>query len=277
MPSGRITCNQPRRRPRFAGSGRTTRRQPIAISVTRARVSNSHRRCRFAAGNDEIFSRRQRSTLSILPGYTDVLWQQALIGVDFIRTHDFYGPADIDAQYPPTSLALVDQFGAQNAAIVGPIAGRRVIFLDPTADPENPASYNFAASDNYISSIVQNGAQVFYRIGRSGGGGANPIIDPPSNPTMDPAKYADIVKHVAMHYNQGWASGFHYNIKYWEVWNEPEVVGICWDGTAEQFYPFYAAIASALKSLDPTIQVGGPAAVLAGTPRSLAGRLAAIQ
>ena len=141
-----------------------------------------------------------------------------------------------------------------------------MIFLDPTADPENPASYNFAASDNYITSIIRNGAQVFYRIGRSGGGGADPVIDPPSNPTMDPAKYAEVVKHVAMHYNQGWASGFHYNIKYWEVWNEPEVVGVCWDGTAEQFYPFYEALARALKSLDPTIQVGGPAAVLAGTP-----------
>ena len=43
-------------------------------------------------------------------------------------------------------------------------------------------------------------------------------------------------------------------------------VGVCWDGTAEQFYPFYEAVARALKSLDPTIQVGGPAAVLAGTP-----------
>ena len=28
--------------------------------------------------------------------------------------------------------------------------------------------------------------------------------------------------NVIKHYNSGWANGYHYNIKYWEIWNEPD-------------------------------------------------------
>jgi xylan 1,4-beta-xylosidase len=66
-----------------------------------------------------------------------------------------------------------------------------------------------------------------------------------------------VVKHVAMHYNQGWANGFHYHIGYWEFWNEPEA--LFWTGTPEQFYSLYEKTARALKSVDPTMKVGGDA------------------
>ena len=55
---------------------------------------------------------------------------------------------------------------------------------------------------------VTSGAVVYYRIGRSFGANVNP---PP-----DFDKLANVVKHMAMHYNQGWANGFHYHIAYWE-------------------------------------------------------------
>jgi hypothetical protein len=58
-----------------------------------------------------------------------------------------------------------------------------------------------------------------------------------------------------MHYNQGWASGFQYDIRYWEFWNEPD--GLFWSGTPEQFYSLYGKTALALKSVDPTLKVGG--------------------
>jgi hypothetical protein len=58
-----------------------------------------------------------------------------------------------------------------------------------------------------LRAIHDAGAEVYYRIGRSWG--AN-NVDPP--PDFD--KYAGVVKHIAMHYNQGWANGFHYNIRY---------------------------------------------------------------
>jgi hypothetical protein len=100
-----------------------------------------------------------------------------------------------------------------------------------------------------MADIQVSGASVYYRIGRSWGANTEPPVD------FD--KYASAVKHIAMHYNQGWANGFHYGIKYWEFWNEPG--DIFWTGTPEQFYQLYEKVARGLKSTDVTLKVGGPA------------------
>ena len=42
-------------------------------------------------------------------------------------------------------------------------------------------------------------------------------------PPKDPEKWARICEHIIRHYTEGWADGYHYNIRYWEIWNEPEV------------------------------------------------------
>jgi xylan 1,4-beta-xylosidase len=157
--------------------------------------------------------------------------------IDLVRTHDSLGPGDIDAK-----------FGNQFA-----LAGRREkldIFPDIDADPQNPASYNFGPTDRLISSIVDLGADVVFRIGRS----ATAQPQPP-----DPDRYAAIVRHIVMHYNAGWASGFYYHIRYWEVWNEPDLGKVFWSGTPEQFYVLYDKVANAVKAADPEAQVGGPA------------------
>jgi hypothetical protein len=62
---------------------------------------------------------------------------------------------------------------------------------------------------------VDCGAQVYYRLGRSF------AADP--TPPPDFGKFAEVCRHIVMHYNDGWAHGFHYGIKYWEVWNEPNI------------------------------------------------------
>jgi len=46
------------------------------------------------------------------------------------------------------------------------------------------------------------------------------------------------VKHVVMHYNKGWANGFTYGIKYFEIWNEPDFSPF-WAGTGEQYHELY--------------------------------------
>ena len=124
-----------------------------------------------------------------------------------------------------------------------------IIFPDWSADPDKPGSYNFAATDKVLAAIRASGAAIYYRIGRSWGANAEPP------PDLD--KFASAVKHIAMHYNQGWANGFHYDIRYWEFWNEPGF--IFWTGTPEQFYSLYEKTARALKSVDPSLKVGGDA------------------
>ena len=120
--------------------------------------------------------------------------------------------------------------------------GSRSIFPHWQADPKDGASYNWGPTDRILAAIVGCGAEVFFRVGRSWS------ADP--SPPADFDKYADIVKHVAMHYNGGWAHGFHYKIRYWEFWNEPDLSKAWgpgaqpfWSGTPEQFYRLYEKVA----------------------------------
>lgn len=46
---------------------------------------------------------------------------------------------------------------------------------------------------------------------------------------------------------------------YFEVWNEPDLEGVCWTGTKEEYFEFYHATANAIKSISPELTVGGPA------------------
>ncbi|CAG7618385.1 hypothetical protein ACFQI7_02755 [Paenibacillus allorhizosphaerae] len=135
------------------------------------------------------------------------------------------------------------------------------IFPDFSKDPADPASYDFSRTDEYIRTIVATGADIVYRLGESIEHTATKYyIHPPE----DYGKWAQICIGIIRHYNQGWAGGFHYGIKYWEIWNEPDkVVGPkhkMWSGTWEQFYELYAAASTAIKRFDPQLKVGGYAA-----------------
>lgn len=189
----------------------------------------------------------------VMPGTPNLVQQYKELRVNQVRTHDAMGPTEVDPHFDvndPLLKWLVPD-DVQRAGDVK-TGNASTIFPDWNADPENPASYHFAASDKAFADIHAAGAEVYYRIGRSWG--AN--IAPP--PDFD--KYANVVKHVAMHYNQGWDNGFHYNVRYWEFWNEPEL--LFWGGTPEQFYSLYEKTARALKSSDPSLKVGGLAKAL---------------
>jgi hypothetical protein len=83
-----------------------------------------------------------------------------------------------------------------------------------------------------------------------------------AEPPRDLARYADIVRHVVLHYDKGWANGFQDAVKYWEVWNEPDLGQIWWRGTPEQYFALYGAAAAAVKTANPAAQVGGPTIAL---------------
>ena len=51
---------------------------------------------------------------------------------------------------------------------------------------------------------------------------------------------------MVMHYNKGWADGYHYNIQYWEIWNEPDFLPF-WRGTAAQYHELYKKCARAIR------------------------------
>ena len=166
-----------------------------------------------------------------------------LARIDLVRTHDGYGPGDIDAKFESAQ--------APAGALISAKRDVFTIFPDLGADPANPASYRFGPTDKLITSIVRTGAQVLFRLGRSEG--AN------SAPPPDFDRYAAIAQHIVLHYNQGWANGYHYGIRYWEVWNEPDLGKLFWAGTEQQYFDLYSRIARAVKAADRHALVGGPA------------------
>ena len=141
--------------------------------------------------------------------------------VDLVRIPDGGGAGDIDA-----------------------------IFPDMSADTENPKSYNFTRTDRLVASIKSGGAEPLFRLARSASAGP----DPPA----DPDKWAQIVKHVVLHYNAGWGRGFRHGIRFWEIWNAPDSKQF-WSGSPAEYYRLYEKTAQAIQAADPAALVGGPA------------------
>lgn len=130
------------------------------------------------------------------------------------------------------------------------------------ADADDPRNYNFRATDDYIANCIACGTKVYYRLGVSIDHSYNKyVIEPP----QDVAHWIDIVSHIIRHYNEGWANGFHYNIEYWEIWNEAEGISsqnqrlrTMWNAPVETYYDFYLQVSKELKSRFPHLKIGGP-------------------
>ncbi|MBR1867931.1 MAG: hypothetical protein IJ800_05065, partial [Clostridia bacterium] len=134
------------------------------------------------------------------------------------------------------------------------------VFPDFSADENDENSYIFAPTDSYLQDIEAVGTEVFYRLGASIEHGYKKGTYPPK----DFEKWARICERIIRHYNEGWANGFYMNIKYWEIWNEPDChnhdgSAPCWQGSEELFWDFYEVAAKYLKGKFPSLKIGGPA------------------
>ncbi len=138
-----------------------------------------------------------------------------------------------------------------------------LIFPNFHADPDDPASYDFHLTDEYMEDIQRAGTQVFYRLG------SKIEHETKKYGTVPPAdfhKWAVICEHIIAHMNEGWADGHHYGIQYWEIWNEADGSGIdmvgsdcrTWGGTKAQFFDLYEITAKHLKAKFPALKIGGP-------------------
>lgn len=128
-------------------------------------------------------------------------------------------------------------------------------------DPADPRNYYFDPTDEIIKITQEAGAKVFYRLGTSiEHSGMRPEQKHfNSLPPEDYEKYAEVLAGIIRHYTRGWANGFHYDMEYWEIWNEPENDPTCWKGTYEEFIKFFVIVLKRLKSEFPELKIGGPA------------------
>ena len=156
------------------------------------------------------------------------------IGFPYVRLHD---------------CALSSHYGGHH---VVDISG---IFPDFDKDAEDEASYDFTLTDKFLNDIRSCGSRVFYRLGQSI---EHWVKKYGSNPPKDFQKWAVICEHIIKHYNEGWCDGFFWDIRYWEIWCEPDNIPACWTGTMRQFYDLYEITAKHLKSKFPSVQIGGP-------------------
>ena len=164
-----------------------------------------------AVNNGPVYKFHSDQRLTNMPAY------QAA-GIPFARTHD---------------ASFCSTYGGEHTVDVGNI------FPNFDADPCDPASYDFCLTDEYLRVIEFAGVETYYRLG-------NKIEHWPKKygtlPPKDFKKWAVICEHIIKHLNYGWADGHEMGIKYWEIWNEPDLDPDdsthkrCWGGTKAQFF-----------------------------------------
>lgn len=162
-------------------------------------------------------------------------------GIPYARNHD---------------AAHFNTYGGEHTVDV------HAIFPNFDADPYDENSYDFVCTDEYLKVIDFADCETFYRLGSK-------IEHWPKKygtlPPKDFKKWAIICEHIIKHYNYGWANGFNYGLKYWEIWNEPDLDGDDaenkrnWGGTKLQFFDLFEVAAKHLKGCFPELKIGGPA------------------
>ncbi|MFQ6102431.1 MAG: glycosyl hydrolase [Anaerolineae bacterium] len=154
--------------------------------------------------------------------------QYRTIGVTMIRTHDLGGPLDMAIMYP-----------------------------DQSADPHDPASYDFAASDRVFAAIVEGGFEPYLRLGDSWA-----VRGLERRAPVNPDNWTQAAVEVVRHYDEiSRQAGIP--LRYVEIWNEPNFEQF-WDATPREFYELFARTAVALKAEFPHLMVGGPGLVSPG-------------
>ena len=121
------------------------------------------------------------------------------------------------------------------------------------ADASDPKNYYFLQTDYYFENTRKLGTDIYYRLGVSIDHGLKKFI---ALCPEDYEQYAEICAGIVRHYNHGWANGFHWNIKYWEFWNEPELISM-FNRSMDEYIKLYCVVGRRLKSEFPEIKFGG--------------------
>ena len=188
-----------------------------------------------AVNNGPVYKFAEDQRITNLPAYKAA-------GIPYARNHD---------------ASFYATYGGNHTVDVN------FIFPDFDADPYDPASYDFVWTDDYIRATEAAGTRTYYRLGSRIEHGPKKYN---TLPPKDFRKWAVICEHIIRHYTEGWADGFHYDMEYWEIWNEPDLDADdaadkrCWGGTEKQFFELYDIAARHLKEKFPHLKIGGPAA-----------------
>ena len=164
--------------------------------------------------------------------------------------HEFFHYLQ-DANIPYSRLHDVE--GSFGASVFVDIPN---LFRNFESDVNDPKSYDFTFTDLLIKGLMEYHCLPVFRLGVTIENYYK-IKAYRIYPPTDFKKWAEICEHVISHYTEGWANGFHYNIQYWEIWNEPDNKEM-WLGTMEEFFELYTVAATHLKNIfKDRIKIGG--------------------
>lgn len=183
-------------------------------------------------------------------------WHKRYSAVQTLSNFDLYKEARIPYSRTHDSNVCGSIYGGPYAYDIS------AIFPNFDADATSPDSYDFACTDESILTTLDAGTETFFRLGQTI---EHQIKKHFTVPPKDFKKWAIICEHIIRHYNYGWADGFNLNIKYWEIWNEPDLDPDdstnkrTWGGTKAEFFDLYETTAKHLKNCFPELKIGGPA------------------
>jgi beta-xylosidase len=124
--------------------------------------------------------------------------------------------------------------------------------VQPPATRGGDFQYDFTKLDVALDAVLASGAQPFLSLGLT------PRVFSPTGvenaPPADLRAWRELVTATVRHVNGQRGLG----IRYWEVWNEPNLSPF-WAGSFQEYARLYEVSAAAIAAADPTAKVGGPA------------------
>lgn len=155
-----------------------------------------------------------------------------------------YG-ADISELFKEIGVPLV-RFDGTDTAMGGYAVDISRIFRDFGNDPSDPDSYDFTYTDRYVEAALHSGAKVIFKLGESSDLFGSVRVAPD---LQDVDLLARVCVNIIRHYNDGWDSGAHYGIEYFELLSS--------SGDAEADALRYGKLANLIKIYNEDIKVGG--------------------
>lgn len=122
--------------------------------------------------------------------------------------------------------------------------------------------YSFFNADQIFDFLVSIGMQPFVELGfmpTTLASGNSTVFKYKGNvtPPRDYQQWAELIRNLARHWVERYGIS---EVRKWnfEVWNEPNLKAF-WTGTQRDYFKFYRYTAEAIKEIDSSLKVGGPA------------------
>jgi len=127
---------------------------------------------------------------------------------------------------------------------------------------ENHLLYSFFNADGIIDFLLSIGMRPFIELSfmpETLASGQTSVFSYRANvtPPRDYSQWATLIEKIVRHWVDRYGAR---EVREWffEVWNEPNLKAF-WTGTQAEYFQLYRCTAKAIRSVDPSLKVGGPA------------------